>query len=135
MKVQTINQIITERIEIINDIINNNIDIYENYTELNVNKIKKCLYHAYKFNILTLNVKHEVYKNHYDLNVVCKEYIPKALLTKTKTKLNINKVLTNKIVLISQPTVNLYNITTDYISILEEDENFYETEPIDPIHI
>lgn len=135
IKLQTINQIITERIEIINDIINNNIDIYENYTELNVNKIKKCLYHAYKFNILTLNVKHDVYKNHYDLNVVCKEYIPKALLTKTKTKLDINKVLTNKIVLISQPTVNLYNITTDYISILEEDENFYETEPIDPIHI
>lgn len=135
IKAQTINEIITERIEIINDIINNNIDIYENYNELNVNKIKKCLYHAYKFNILTLNVKHDVYKNHYDLNVVCKEYIPKALLTKTKTKLDMTKVLTNKIVLISQPTVNLYNITTDYISILEEDENFYETEPIDPIHI
>ena len=57
------------------------------------------------------------------------------MLTKTKTKLDMTKVLTNKIVLISQPTVNLYNITTDYISILEEDENFYETEPIDPIHI
>jgi len=136
INIQTINDIISERIEIINDIINNNIDIYENYnTQLDANKIKKCLYHAYKFNILTLNVKHDVYKNHYDLNIICKEYIPKYLLTKSKKQLNMPKILTNNILLISQPSVNLYSITTDYISILEEDETFYAVEPIDPIHI
>ena len=126
INLNTLNEIISGRIDIINDIIVANVNIFKFKSDLTdghyINKMRSVINKSYNFNVLT---KHKTnYKHYTGVNVKIEPYVDYKILKKSNIKFEIQNITTNYISLTqTKSELNLYEITSGFTNVLDVAEH------------